>query len=166
MENTYLLALDGDVDFRPEAVRLLVDRMKKNKKVGAACGRIHPVGSGTRVSLIGRSVSTLIVSGPMVWYQKFEYAIGHWLQKAAEHILGCVVSSPMRVCSRQTFDLADVQPRLFQPVSRLCTDGRSRPADLLYEVHRSSALCAIRSRSFSSKGTTLRDRCLCFSFHR
>ena len=48
MENTYLLALDGDVDFRPEAVRLLVDRMKKNKKVGAACGRIHPIGSGMR----------------------------------------------------------------------------------------------------------------------
>jgi len=46
MENTYLLALDGDVDFHPEAVRLLVDRMKKNKKVGAACGRIHPIGSG------------------------------------------------------------------------------------------------------------------------
>ena len=49
MENTYLLALDGDVDFRPEAVRLLVDRMKKNKKVGAACGRIHPIGSGKRL---------------------------------------------------------------------------------------------------------------------
>ncbi|CAM4747857.1 unnamed protein product [Rotaria magnacalcarata] len=77
MENTYLLALDGDVDFHPEAVRLLVDRMKKNKKVGAACGRIHPIGSG-----------------PVVWYQKFEYAIGHWLQKAAEHILGCVMCSP------------------------------------------------------------------------
>ena len=76
-ENTFLLALDGDVDFRPEAVRLLIDRMKKNKKVGAACGRIHPIGSG-----------------PMVWYQKFEYAIGHWLQKAAEHILGCVMCSP------------------------------------------------------------------------
>jgi hypothetical protein len=45
-ENIFLLALDGDVDFRPEAVRLLVDRMKKNKKVGAACGRIHPIGSG------------------------------------------------------------------------------------------------------------------------
>ncbi|CAF1289999.1 unnamed protein product [Adineta steineri] len=77
MENTYLLALDGDVDFHPEAVRLLVDRMKKNKKVGAACGRIHPIGSG-----------------PIVWYQKFEYAIGHWLQKATEHILGCVMCSP------------------------------------------------------------------------
>ena len=30
----------------------------------------------------------------MVWYQKFEYAIGHWLQKATEHILGCVLCSP------------------------------------------------------------------------
>jgi len=34
------------------------------------------------------------VLGPMVWYQKFEYAIGHWLQKAAEHMLGCVLCSP------------------------------------------------------------------------
>lgn len=46
-ENTYILTLDGDVDFRPDAVRLLVDRLKTNKKVGAACGRIHPIGSGS-----------------------------------------------------------------------------------------------------------------------
>lgn len=45
-ENTFILTLDGDVDFKPEAVRLLIDRLKKNKKVGAACGRIHPIGSG------------------------------------------------------------------------------------------------------------------------
>lgn len=32
--------------------------------------------------------------GPMVWYQKFEYAIGHWLQKATEHMIGCVLCSP------------------------------------------------------------------------
>ena len=51
--------------------------MKKNKNLGAACGRIHPVGSG-----------------PMVWYQLFEYAIGHWLQKATEHMIGCVMCSP------------------------------------------------------------------------
>ena len=76
-QNTFVLALDGDVDFKPEAVLLLVDRMRKNLKVGAACGRIHPIGSG-----------------PMVWYQKFEYAVGHWLQKAAEHKLGCVLCSP------------------------------------------------------------------------
>ena len=27
----------------------------------------------------------------MQQYQKFEYAIGHWLQKATEHMLGCVL---------------------------------------------------------------------------
>lgn len=47
-ENTFLLALDGDIDFKPDAVILLVDLMKKNKSLGAACGRIHPVGSGKK----------------------------------------------------------------------------------------------------------------------
>ncbi|XP_041374203.1 chitin synthase chs-2-like [Gigantopelta aegis] len=75
--NTFILALDGDVDFHPAAVQMLLDRMKKNGNVGAACGRIHPVGSG-----------------PMVWYQKFEYAVSHWLQKATEHTLGCVLCCP------------------------------------------------------------------------
>ena len=45
-DNSFILALDGDVDFKPSAVQLLVDRMKKNDKVGAACGRIHPIGTG------------------------------------------------------------------------------------------------------------------------
>jgi len=45
-ENTFILALDGDIDFQPNAVELLVDLMKKNKNLGAACGRIHPIGSG------------------------------------------------------------------------------------------------------------------------
>ncbi|XP_046481507.1 chitin synthase chs-2-like isoform X1 [Neodiprion pinetum] len=76
-EHTFLLALDGDIDFQPAAVKLLIDLMKKNKNLGAACGRIHPVGSGF-----------------MVWYQMFEYAIGHWLQKATEHTIGCVLCSP------------------------------------------------------------------------
>lgn len=30
----------------------------------------------------------------MVWYQKFEYAVSHWLQKSAENIFGCVLCSP------------------------------------------------------------------------
>ncbi|KAI1883868.1 hypothetical protein AGOR_G00236460 [Albula goreensis] len=76
-ENTYILALDGDTDFLPAAVMLLVDRLKLYPEVGAACGRIHPTGTG-----------------PMVWYQKFEYAVGHWLQKTAEHVFGCVLCSP------------------------------------------------------------------------
>ncbi|XP_063047742.1 chitin synthase 1 [Engraulis encrasicolus] len=76
-DHTYILALDGDTDFRPEAVILLVDRLRMYDNVGAACGRIHPTGMG-----------------PMVWYQKFEYAVGHWLQKTAEHVFGSVLCSP------------------------------------------------------------------------
>lgn len=35
-----------------------------------------------------------LFSGPIVWFQIFEYAVGHWLQKATEHVLGCVLCSP------------------------------------------------------------------------
>uniref|UniRef100_A0A3Q3G9X1 chitin synthase n=1 Tax=Labrus bergylta TaxID=56723 RepID=A0A3Q3G9X1_9LABR len=76
-QNTYLLALDGDTDFQPAAVMYLIDRLKMYPRVGAACGRIHPTGSG-----------------PAVWFQKFEYAVSHWLQKTAEHVIGCVLCSP------------------------------------------------------------------------
>ncbi|XP_008295151.1 chitin synthase 3-like [Stegastes partitus] len=75
--NTYLLALDGDTDFQPSSVMLLIDRMKMYPRVGAVCGRVHPTGSG-----------------PAVWFQKFEYAVSHWLQKTAEHVFGCVLCSP------------------------------------------------------------------------
>ena len=43
---TFLLALDGDVDFEPKAVILLLDRMRRDNIVGAVCGRIHPMGAG------------------------------------------------------------------------------------------------------------------------
>lgn len=79
-ENTYILALDGDIDFKPIAVQQLVDLMKKKHHLGAACGRIHPI-SKKKFNI-------------MVWYQKFEYAIGHWLQKSAEHMIGCVLCAP------------------------------------------------------------------------
>ena len=69
--------LDGDVDFQPEAVIRLVDLMKLNPNVGATCGRIHPMGKGF-----------------MIWYQMFEYAIGHWFQKTTEQVLGCVLCAP------------------------------------------------------------------------
>ncbi|XP_069372206.1 chitin synthase chs-2-like isoform X2 [Paralichthys olivaceus] len=75
--NTYLLALDGDTDFQPASLMLLIDRLKTYPLVGAACGRIHPTGSG-----------------PVVWFQKFEYSVSHWLQKTAEHVIGCVLCSP------------------------------------------------------------------------
>ncbi|CAN9503629.1 unnamed protein product [Ophioblennius macclurei] len=76
-QNTYILVSDGDTDFQPAAVMLLIDRLRMYPNVGAACGRIHPTGAG-----------------PAVWFQKFEYAISHWLQKTAEHVFGCVLCSP------------------------------------------------------------------------
>lgn len=45
-ENTYILTLDGDIEFQPSALKILVDLLKRDKDVGAACGRIHPVGKG------------------------------------------------------------------------------------------------------------------------
>lgn len=51
-ENTFILTLDGDVDFTPQCVHMLVDLMKKNRRLGAACGRIHPRGSGLMVGCI------------------------------------------------------------------------------------------------------------------
>ena len=32
--------------------------------------------------------------GWLVWYQKFEYAIAHWLHKTAEHVMGVVLCTP------------------------------------------------------------------------
>ena len=108
-EHTFILALDGDVDFKPDAVRLLTDRLKKNMKTGAACGRIHPIGTGRKSSnykinlskinvsqcLLRHSIpKLLLISGAVIWYQVFEYAIGHWFQKATEHVYGCVLCSP------------------------------------------------------------------------
>ena len=57
-QNTYLLALDGDIDFQAEAITRLVDKMKKNQNLGAACGRILPTGSGFMV--IERKTVSLI----------------------------------------------------------------------------------------------------------
>ncbi|XP_028298669.1 chitin synthase chs-2-like [Gouania willdenowi] len=77
INNTYILALDGDTDFQPSSVMMLIDRLRMYPKVGAACARIHPTGAG-----------------PAVWFQKFEYAVSHWLQKTAEHVFGSVLCSP------------------------------------------------------------------------
>ncbi|CAD5119479.1 DgyrCDS8087 [Dimorphilus gyrociliatus] len=73
----FILALDEDVEFKPEAVHRLIEVTQQDPSIGAACGRIHPV-----------SQDKLIL---VMWYQKFEYAIEHWLQKSTEHIFGCVL---------------------------------------------------------------------------
>ena len=76
-DNTFILTTDADIDFTSESAIVLLDMLASNEKVGAVCARTHPKGSG-----------------PVYWYQIFDYAIGHWFQKPAEHILGCVLCCP------------------------------------------------------------------------
>ena len=45
-QNSYNLTLDGDVDFTVQSFRKLLDVMKRDARVGAVCGRIHPIGKG------------------------------------------------------------------------------------------------------------------------
>lgn len=50
-DNTFILALDGDSKFEPEAALRLLQLMKQKSDIGCACGRIHPIGRGTRLLL-------------------------------------------------------------------------------------------------------------------
>ena len=73
-----------------------------------------------------------------VWYQKFEYAIGHWLQKSTEHVMGCVLCSPgcfslfrgralMDANVMRRYTTNPTQPRHFVQVCkrlRLVSDGK------------------------------------------
>ena len=77
LSNTYILTTDADIDFKAEAVVVLLDMLARDNSVGSVCARTHPLGSGM-----------------LYWYQVFDYAVGHWLQKSAEHILGSVLCCP------------------------------------------------------------------------
>ena len=63
--------------FSPIDFELVLDRLCSNDDVAACCNQIHPAGKG-----------------PIVMFQRFEYAVGHWFGKSAEHVLGCVLCSP------------------------------------------------------------------------
>lgn len=66
LDNTFILTTDADVKFTPESVEALLDLLVRDDDVGAACARTFPLGSG-----------------PVYWFQVFDYAVGHWLQKVA-----------------------------------------------------------------------------------
>ena len=59
-----ILATDADMEFNDDSVLDLLHLCHYDRRVGGACGRTHPIGQK---------------SGPLVWYQKFEYAKGSWL---------------------------------------------------------------------------------------
>ncbi|CAH1243309.1 RS1 [Branchiostoma lanceolatum] len=75
--DSYILCTDADVKFSAKDANALLDVITRDPAVGAVCGRTHPTGSG-----------------PMVWYQIFDYAIGHWFQKTANDTLGTVLCCP------------------------------------------------------------------------
>ena len=57
--------------------------------------KVHIIENISPLPNITKSYAILLsLTGPMVWYQDFEYAIGHWFQKATEHVFGCVLCSP------------------------------------------------------------------------
>ena len=76
-KNTFILTTDADIDFTADSAIVLLDTLASNNEVGAVCARTHPRGSGV-----------------LYWYQVFDYAIGHWFLKPAEHIFGCVLCCP------------------------------------------------------------------------
>ena len=90
-KDTFIMTTDADIDFTPLSADVLLDMLASNERVGAVCARTHPKGSGV-----------------VYWYQVFDYAIGHWFQKPAEHILGCVLCSPGCFSVFRCSALADV----------------------------------------------------------
>lgn len=100
-EESYILTTDADVRFTPDSVEALLDLMTRDQSVGAVCARTHPLGSG-----------------PLVWYQVFEYAIGHWFQKAAEHVLGSVLCSPGCFSVYRCKAIRDILPQYASNVER------------------------------------------------
>lgn len=60
-DNTYIMALDGDTDFQPGALILLVDRLRMYDNVGAACGRIHPTGMGKNHLCSERKIKLIVI---------------------------------------------------------------------------------------------------------
>ena len=74
---SYVLTTDADIQFSPSDVQALVVLLSRDKRMGAICGRTFPRGTG-----------------PVYWYQIFDYAVGHWFQKTAEHVLGSVLCCP------------------------------------------------------------------------
>ena len=76
---TFIMMTDGDTTFTGRSFNFLISGLKKDPTCAGVCGRIAPKGKS---------------NGPIIMYEKFEYAAGHWFQKVAEHVMGSVLCCP------------------------------------------------------------------------
>ncbi|XP_059151155.1 chitin synthase chs-2-like [Physella acuta] len=53
--------------------------------------------------------------GPLYWFQSFEYALDHWLQKTTEHVLGSVLCAPGCFSLYRCSAICDVLKTYSQP---------------------------------------------------
>ncbi|KAL7716834.1 chitin synthase [Entamoeba marina] len=77
IKDTFVLFTDGDTYFSPSSIQKLCFELNADVFCGAISGRVYP--SGKRYG---------------AWYQKFEYASSHWLQKQQKKKLGSVLCCP------------------------------------------------------------------------
>ena len=134
-QNTYILTLDGDIDFRPSAVRILVDRMKVNRDLGSVCGRIHPLGSGKQ------------------FLSKFRYNIHEVRRPPTQPVRRSdglvpevrVRGRPLAAKIYRARDrLRALQSGLLRSVPRPGAHGLQRDAQVCYEARRGAPLHPVR----------------------
>lgn len=104
----------------------------------------------------------------MVWYQKFEYAVGHWLQKTAEHVFGSVLCSPG--CFSLFRGTALMDDNVMKRYTTKATEashyvqydqGKSLFLDNSHSKNRATCLCSTLVYSTSLCSVTGEDRWLC-----
>ncbi|CAG5104798.1 Oidioi.mRNA.OKI2018_I69.chr1.g1552.t1.cds [Oikopleura dioica] len=104
-ENSFILAIDGDVDFRPVDFDLVLSRMLDSSEIAACCSQIEPTGSG-----------------PMVWFQHFEYGIQHYSKLFSEKFLGSVLCTSHCFCILRMSALKPV----LKDYAKEASDGRTK----------------------------------------
>lgn len=109
-----------------------------------------------------------IAPGPMVWYQKFEYAVGHWLQKTAEHVFGSVLCSPG--CFSLFRGAALMDDNVMKRYTTKATEashyiqydqGKSLLLDNTHSKNTAACLCSPLSSTVPPSALTGEDRWLC-----
>ncbi|XP_013417859.1 uncharacterized protein LOC106178970 [Lingula anatina] len=102
-DHTYILATDADMAFNEDSLIDLLKLCNHDRRLGGACGRTHPIGQST---------------GPLVWYQKFEYAKDFWMIKSSQNVIGSVMCCPGCFSLYRASAVRDVIPHYAGPTEQ------------------------------------------------